>query len=368
MFRFDAPSFDLWSDRSAATGSGAEDAGLTAVADFGDNPGRLAMKAYVPAGLKPGAPLVVALHGCTQLAGGYQSSASWTTLADAHGFALLCPEQKRSNNPKLCFSWFSPGAVTRGQGEVASIRAMVEAMVTAHDLDRGRVFVTGLSAGGAMACALLATYPEVFAGGSIVAGLPYGAAKGVGEAFAAMGQGVERPAEDWGDRVRAASDHAGPWPRVMIWQGEADETVNPANAEALVRQWTDLHALSPASLREERRGNVTRRIWGDGAVQEVLIAGMGHGAPLDGRQGEIAAPFMLDVGVSQAQESLKFWGLARPDAAVRPRATPAPKPQRAARAPEAPKIASGWKTAGARKGLGVEQVITKALKAAGLIR
>ncbi|GLK77545.1 LpqC, poly [Methylopila jiangsuensis] len=365
MFRFgapgfDLPSFDLWSDRSAGAGGASEDAGLTEMRDFGDNPGRLAMKAYVPKGLKPGAPLVVALHGCTQLAGGYQSSARWTALADAYGFALLCPEQRRSNNPKLCFSWFRPDDVTRGKGEAASIRAMIEALATTHALDRRRVFVTGLSAGGAMACALLATYPEVFAAGSIVAGLPYGAAGGVGEAFAAMGKGVERSASDWGDRVRAASGHAGPWPRVMIWQGEADETVNPANAEALVRQWTDLHALSPASLREERRGNVTRRRWGDGAVEEIRIAGMGHGAPLDGAEGEVAAPYMLDVGVSQALETLAFWGLTRLEALRRPRASPTPKPARTA--PPAARPTSG----GTRRA--IKAAVTRALRAVGVIR
>ncbi|MFD1332428.1 alpha/beta hydrolase family esterase [Methylopila musalis] len=362
MFRFGAPSFDLWSDRSAATGGAGDETGLTTVRDFGDNPGRLVMKAYVPAGLKPGAPLVVALHGCTQLAGGYQSSSRWTELADRHGFALLCPEQRRSNNPKLCFSWFTPEAVRRGQGEVASIRAMIEAMATERRIDRRRVFVTGLSAGGAMACAMLATYPEVFAGGSIVAGLPYGAAAGVGEAFAAMGKGVERSGTDWGDRVRAASDHAGPWPRVMIWQGEADETVAPANADALARQWLDLHALSPATLTEDRRDGVTRRVWGDGAVQEIRIDGMGHGVPLDVAQGEIAAPYMLDVGVSQALETLAFWGIGRSAAPRRPRPAPARAPVRAA--PKAP--ARTPERRSARKA--VEAAVTKALKAVGLIR
>ena len=92
-------------------------------------------------------------------------------LADLHGFAVLFPEQQRANNANLCFNWFVPEDIRRDSGEALSIRQMIEAMVVAHGLDRSRIFVTGLSAGGAMASAMLATYPEIFAGGAIIAGL-----------------------------------------------------------------------------------------------------------------------------------------------------------------------------------------------------
>ena len=138
----------LRKQRDSALANLAEPLRLTLVAPTGPNPGDLRMLAYTPPGLPPRAPLVVVLHGCTQNAAAYDHGAGWTTLADRHGFALLFPEQQRGNNPNLCFNWFNPEDVTRGQGEAASIRAMIDQVVHAHALDAQRVYVTGLSAGG----------------------------------------------------------------------------------------------------------------------------------------------------------------------------------------------------------------------------
>ncbi|MFL5168536.1 MAG: alpha/beta hydrolase family esterase, partial [Microvirga sp.] len=124
---------------------------LREVAAFGGNPGNLRMLEYVPATLAERPPLLVVLHGCTQTAAGYDHGAGWTELADRHGFALLFPEQKPENNPQRCFSWFEPADVRRDGGEAASIRQMVARMVAAHGVDRRCIFITGLSAGGAMA-------------------------------------------------------------------------------------------------------------------------------------------------------------------------------------------------------------------------
>jgi poly(3-hydroxybutyrate) depolymerase len=129
---------------------------------------------------------------------------------------------------------------------------MVAHMLATHRLDPARVFVTGLSAGGAMAAVMLATHPEVFAAGAIIAGLPYGAAASMQEAFEAMASGRPRTAIAWAAQVRAAAPHhSGPWPRVSIWQGEADTTVRPVNAGELLKQWTALHGLSGAPSRVE---------------------------------------------------------------------------------------------------------------------
>jgi pimeloyl-ACP methyl ester carboxylesterase len=127
-------------------------------------------------------------------------------------------QQQPANNPKNCFSWFLPGDIVRGQGEALSIREMVEHAVATFAVDRRKVFVTGLSAGGAMASVMLATYPEVFAGGAIIAGLPYGCASNVQQAFEAMFKEHGHAARALGDRVRAASRHRGPWPK---WYGMA---------------------------------------------------------------------------------------------------------------------------------------------------
>src|SRR6516165_7032885 len=159
---------------------------LRELTEFGANPGNLRMFVYAPEHLPPKAPLVVALHGCTQTADEYDHGTGWSSLADSLGLAVLYPQQQPANNPKNCFSWFLPGDIARGKGEALSIRAMVEHAIAIFASDRRKVFVTGLSAGGAMASVMLATYPEIFAGGAIIAGLPYGCANNIQQAFEAM--------------------------------------------------------------------------------------------------------------------------------------------------------------------------------------
>ena len=148
---------------------------LTETVGFGTNPGDLKMFSYLPRDqrARQKLPLVVVLHGCTQNAARYDTGAGWSTLATRYGFALLMPEQKPSNNANTCFNWFNPEDIARGSGEALSIRQMIARMAREHGIDQKRVFITGLSAGGAMTAVMLATYPEVFAGGAIIAGLPY---------------------------------------------------------------------------------------------------------------------------------------------------------------------------------------------------
>ena len=183
----------------------AGDGRLTEIEGFGANPGDLRMLRYVPPNLPPGAPVVVLLHGCTQRGGGFDLGTGWSLLAERHHFSLIVPEQRPANNRNLCFNWFELEDTTRGKGEVASIRAMVAASAAELQSDPARVFVTGLSAGGAMTAALLATYPDVFVAGAIVAGLPYHVAVNSSEALGAMYHCPSLPAADWGDRVRQAS-------------------------------------------------------------------------------------------------------------------------------------------------------------------
>src|SRR5450756_2796036 len=174
---------------------------LTEVTGFGSNPGALRMFEYVPADPQPA--LVIVLHGCTQTAASYDFGAGWSTLADRHGFVLLLPEQQRANNANNCFNWFRAGDIKRGQGEAMSIRQMVEKMIVDHGIDRRRVFVTGLSAGGAMTSVMLATYPDVFAAGAIIAGLFEGPATNTQEPSDSIVHLRARPARQWGDLVRA---------------------------------------------------------------------------------------------------------------------------------------------------------------------
>ena len=337
---------------------------------FGTNPGALKAKYHVPAGLRPNAPLVVVLHGCTQDAAGYDHGSGWTTLADQAGFAVLYPEQKRANNPNLCFNWFMPEDTRRGGGEACSISDMIGAMILEHDLDPARVYITGLSAGGAMTAVMLATYPELFAGGAIIAGLPFGSARSMPEALDRMrGHGGPDAAALGALATRASEGHDGPWPTVSIWHGTADFTVAPANMELIAAQWRELHGTDAAPDSVETTGNHTRTLWrgGDGRVAIELheISGMGHGTPIDpgGAEGlGHAMPHMLDVGVDSTALIARSWGLAdtgwkhaagRLLNAIVP---PAPRPM--APEPAAPMAAAG----------GVQKIIEDALRTAGLMR
>ena len=328
---------------------------LAEMRGFGSNPGALVARTYVPNGLAPSAPLVVVLHGCTQTPGGYDRGAGWSKLADELGFAVLFPEQQRANNPNLCFNWFSPEDASRGGGEALSIRQMVAAMRERHGLDSARTFVTGLSAGGAMTAVMLATYPELFAGGAVIAGLPYGTAQSVPQAFDRMrghgGPGGERLAE----LVRRASGHKGRWPTLSVWHGSGDATVDPSNARALVDQWRTLHGVANAPCRTDMVEGYPHRTWCDAGgrpvIEEYEITGMAHGTPLStgGQSGEVAGPYMLEAGISSTRLIARFWGIA---SALTPRQSQPPQsPQPQAKAPLTPASA-----------------IEDALRAAGLLR
>src|SRR5215813_4621462 len=136
--------------RSAAPGHIVPSSRLMELGNFGTNPGDLRMFTYLPPDVSADCALMVVLHGCTQSAASYDLGAGWSTLAERFGFALLLPEQQRTNNPNGCFNWFQTGDIERGNGEALSIRQMVAKMVSDHGIDPARVFVTGLSAGGAM--------------------------------------------------------------------------------------------------------------------------------------------------------------------------------------------------------------------------
>lgn len=336
-------------------------AGTREVAGFAPNPGGLRMLVHLPPDGLPasGAALVVALHGCTQDAGTFAEASGWTGLADRLRFALLLPQQEAANNPDRCFNFFRDRDNRRGRGEAASIAAMVARARADHAaLDPRRTYVVGLSAGGAMAAAMLAAYPELFAAGAVLAGVAYGCADTAGEpaalawqrrafllAFPAYGEagwaalacgigreGVPPPApfprspELWAERVQAAGGGApAAWPRVSLWQGTADRTVNPGALEQLTRQWTAVHGVDAAAPEEDRAAGdpVRRRRYADarGAVrvESYLVEGLPHAVPVDpdasppcGRPAP-DDPRFVDDGLCAARLIARFWGLAPAD-------------------------------------------------------
>jgi poly(hydroxyalkanoate) depolymerase family esterase len=290
---------------------------MRTIVDFGTNPGDLKMLFVEPDGGARRRPLVVVLHGCTQTAESYDASSGWSELADRHDFLVLFPEQKRGNNHQSCFSWFEPGDTQRGRGEVESIRQMISTAIERFGADRRRVFICGLSAGGAMAGAMLATHPELFRGGAILAGLPYGAASNMSEAYEAMSSGRIKDAKTWGDLVRSASANAADapnvarWPTVAIWHGTADRVVKPINAGELVKQWTNVHRIGATVPAEDKVGNVVRRTWRDDrsrvCVTEYSVPGLGHGAPV--AHVDPPGPFFIPAGISSTWQIARDWGL-----------------------------------------------------------
>ncbi len=299
------------------------------------------------------------------------------------------PEQQRVNNAHGCFNWFNPEDTARDHGEACSIRQMVARMVRDHGIDRRRIFVTGLSAGGAMTSVMLATYPDVFAGGAVIAGLPFGVATNVRQALSGMFQSPSRPADELGDLVRNASEHKGPWPKVSVWHGSADRTVNPANADEILKQWLDVHHLPQAPMSEGTVDGYPRQVWwnkdGQTIIESYTITNMAHGTPLgladnDERYGAEGA-FMIEAGISSSYHIAQFFGLTErvhaskaaaaesPSTRLIPTVSPVSAPTSDATKVRRPKETAMRDAASSRsRTIDVSDVITRALTAAGLMK
>jgi poly(hydroxyalkanoate) depolymerase family esterase len=260
---------------------------------------------YAPPNLDPAvpAPLVVMLHGCTQTAASFSAGSLMNRTADHHGFVVAYPEQSRDDNPSCCWNWFSTSHQARGGGEPAAIAGatrLVAEMTDRWTIDSRRVFVAGMSAGGAMAAVMAATYPDVFAAVAIHSGLAYGSARSLPSAMQAMRGGGPDP-EALGAAAFAAM---GPEARVvpaLVIHGTTDATVAPVNGDHAVRQWmaTNRRAAGSgydpvfdrpaATVRDDGAGvrPFTRRAWtgSDGRVvqEQIQVEGLGHawsgGAP-----------------------------------------------------------------------------------------
>jgi poly(hydroxyalkanoate) depolymerase family esterase len=292
-------------------------AALIETTEFGFNPGELQLFTFLPGSLPSKPPLVVVLHGSNQSAHDYAYGAGWMELAERCGFALLCPQQTRANNSIRSFNWFNPVDISRYGGEAHSIAEMIRHTVQTKNLDPRRVFITGLSSGAAMSTAMLATHPDLFVGGAVIAGLPFGAADTLTAALMAMMQGRDRSPQAWGDEVRSAAPMNGPWPQISIWHGTADRVVLPISGDELVEQWTNVHGIDRAPTLAKTPDGRTYKVWqaanGDAKVLFHAIQGMGHGTPLSSLGHEAcgtAGPYLLDVGVNSTFEIAHAWGLA----------------------------------------------------------
>jgi poly(hydroxyalkanoate) depolymerase family esterase len=227
------------------------------------------------------------LHGCTQDAASFAAATRMNATADRHGFIAAYPQQDRGDNQQGCWNWFLPELQERHRGEPAWLAALVEELVGTTQtwtVDRSRVFVAGLSAGGAMAAVLAATHSDLFAAVAVHSGLAYGSATDVRAAFAAMARGADG---------RTGHRPARPTPSIVI-HGTADRTVAPANAGHVLRQAMTANRLAAPEVCDfdvrspsgRSRGRIegghtyTRSRWTDrrGALMHELLEvdGLGH--------------------------------------------------------------------------------------------
>lgn len=254
-------------------------------------------KLYLPPGAASGSarPLVVMLHGCSQNPDDFAAGTGMNELARAQGFAVLYPAQAQEANPARCWNWFKHNHQQAGRGEPAVLAGMTRAVMRRSNIDPQRVYVAGLSAGGAMAAILGDAYPELFAAVGVHSGLPTGAASDMQQAFAAMKNGG--PAVAPGGRT----------PPTIVFHGDQDGTVHPVNGERAAQ------ASAGAARAETERGHspqgrdYTRRVFraadGQARAEHWLVHGAGHAWS----GGRAAGSYTDPSGPDASAEMLRFF-------------------------------------------------------------
>jgi poly(hydroxyalkanoate) depolymerase family esterase len=247
--------------------------------------GSMHYKLFIPAGIDAAAPpLIVMLHGCTQSPDDFARGTRMNALAQEHGYVVAYPAQAKNKNAGKCWNWFRSRDQQRGQGEPAILAALTRHLLKEHGLDERRVYVAGLSAGGAMAAVLASTYPDVYAAIGVHSGLPFGAAHDLPSAFAAMKQGSGKSASD------VPSARMDPVPAI-VFHGDRDTTVDPCNGAAVIEQcMATARSVNDPEVDPMRatveRGSVpggrtyTRTIFtnvaGSVVAEQWLVHGAGH--------------------------------------------------------------------------------------------
>jgi poly(hydroxyalkanoate) depolymerase family esterase len=278
-----------------STGGGSSSAAAAALpgqsfsGTFRNSSGSLDYIGYVPTSYKAGSsvPLVVALHGCTETADGFRQLTRWDQLAEAKGFIVVFPQQSKANNNLLCWNWFQAPHMQRGSGEPSLIAGITRWVQQNYSIEAHRTYVSGFSAGGAMSSVMAATYPDLFAAAGIESGCEYAATA------TCAGYKSSDPAQ----AGQQAATAMGPYRRAMpviLFQGDQDQIVPPANADQIVEQWKTTDDLaddgakngSMSTFPKTTFGQVkngrsyTVKSYSDGHKNELiqywLVRGMGH--------------------------------------------------------------------------------------------
>ena len=268
-------------------------------------------KVYIPRRPQTGRrALLVMLHGGTQDADDFAAGTRMNALAEEHGFMVAYPIQSKAANASLCWNWFSPENQMRGRGEPAIIAGITSEIVADYDVDPARVFVAGLSAGGAMAAVMGATYPDLYAAVGVHSGLPYRSAADLPSAFAAM-RGDAGPRGRRSRKSRGAGDDS-PRIRTIVFHGDADNIVHPSNAANMVETERAVESLERAEARHAAIRAHTRTVIRDktGAVvvEQWIVHGSGHAWSGGSPDGTYTDPH----GPDASQEMLRFFFEERP--------------------------------------------------------
>lgn len=260
---------------------------------------------YIPRQLKKSErTLLVMLHGGTQDGEDFAAGTRMNTLAEEHGFIVVYPSQSKAANQSLCWNWFTPENQKRGKGEPAIIAGITREVVASYDVDPKRVFIAGLSAGGAMAAVMAATYPDLYAATGVHSGLPYRSATDLPSAFAAMrGDGAAR------GRVKRKSRGSASIPprRTIVFHGDADKLVHPSNAHGITETCKPNERLERSEVRGSAGRRYTRIVSRDksgvAVVEQWLIHGCGHAWSGGSADGSYTDPH----GPDASREMLRFF-------------------------------------------------------------
>ncbi|MGR2739034.1 extracellular catalytic domain type 1 short-chain-length polyhydroxyalkanoate depolymerase [Billgrantia sp. Q4P2] len=274
-------------------------------------------KLYLPSGYHGQAlPLVVMLHGCTQNPDDFAAGTNMNRLAEEQRFCVLYPAQPMTANSSRCWNWFKAEDQRRDGGEPAILAGMTRQVIDTYGLDASRVYVAGLSAGGAMATTLAMTYPDLYAAVGVHSGLPHGVAQSLPDALAAMQGGTGPMANASSARVSASRVPA------IVFHGDRDTTVHPSNADRVAAQYAASRADGePANGRQGGAGKTVERgqvpngyaytrtchqaVDGQSCLEQWVIHGAGHAWSGGDARGSYTDP----KGPDAAKEMLRFFHL-----------------------------------------------------------
>ncbi|AFY79027.1 esterase, PHB depolymerase family [Pleurocapsa sp. PCC 7327] len=267
--------------------------------------GNLTYKLYIPSGYSGQAlPLVVMLHGCMQNPDDFAVGSRMNLIAEKKPFFVVYPAQATSANPSKCWNWFKPTDQQRGRGEPSIIAGITHQIISTYQIDARRIYVAGLSAGGAMAAIVGMSYPDLYAAIGIHSGLAYGAAKDLPSAFAAMQHGGQIPPRQ--------ADICTQLVPTIVFHGDRDTIVHPCNGDQAIAQWTTSEAgrnlLLTSTQQQVSNGRAyTRSIYHDASGRAVMEQWLVHGTGHAWSGGSPSGSFTDAKGPDASQEMIRFF-------------------------------------------------------------